>query len=512
MGRASGQQSLTGKLKENVSFQEELKKTIDKILEYKTQAEANIVGSFWKDPSTLFDYDEIATLDFDNNQWRVLYEIIYKIVIEEDKKSVDDVTVGFYLEKHSGLKEVYTNCGGFDAIQKVMDFVKLENLQSYINDFNKWKKVKELAMLGYPVNNRLSDFNDKSIGQIYDEFEVTLNSIFSGADFGIKSYDISDGIYDLIDRLDKGLGVGMPFKDLEMVNSETGGMMLGDVTLIGGVSNSGKSTFLRLAVLPTVFEKGERVVIFLNEEGMDRWQTELMIWVANRIYAQNIQKWQVKRPNHTPEIAEILKKSAQWLEKSKKDKNLTLIPLPKYKTSTVIKLIKKYSSMGVNNFIIDTFKLDNADSYQVDNNARLQMVQNMTALYNTIKDSNKNVRLICTVQLSKGSSRMRYLALDNIGESKNIVDVCANAFFVRNIFEDEYSGGKRALRVKRYAGLNDASIVPVTLDKDKKYQILFVAKSRDAAAGVGSKQIVLEVDFSRNIMKEVGFTEVPVDF
>lgn len=505
-------ETLTQKLEKNKSFQEELQQTIAKILEYKKATEANIVGSFWKNPQLLYEYDDIRTDEFDINEWRVFYEIIRQLTLEEEKKAIDAVTVGFYLERHPGLKEVYESFNGYDGINKIIEYINVDNLPSYINDFRKWGKIKKLAELGYPVNNRLSEFEDKTLEEIYNEFEITLNTVFSNTDFGIVSKDISDGIDNLIEKLNQETGKGLPFESVPTLNAETGGMMLGDITLLGGVSNSGKSTFLRLTVLPTIIRKNERIVVFLNEEGVDKWQKELLIWVANNIFAMNIPKWKLRNGQYDDATKEQLQKCANYLKNSKLNKNITLIPLERYKTATVAKLIKKYASAGVKYFAIDTFKLDNADGYEVNDNARLQMVQNITMLYNVVKESCKNVHLICTVQLNKGSSRTRYLSLDNIGESKNIVDPCASAFFIRNLFDDEYSGGRRQLHVYHMGGVNGNSMIPVTLDPDKKYQLLFIAKSREAAAGVGSRQIVLEVDFSHNIIKEVGFTNVPIDF
>jgi hypothetical protein len=50
------------------------------------------------------------------------------------------------------------------------------------------------------------------------------------------------------------------------------------------------------------------------------------------------------------------------------------------------------------------------------------------------------------------------------------------------------------------------------LDKNKKYQIVFIAKSRESSAGMGSYQFVVEVDYSRNLMTEIGYTSIKPDF
>ena len=40
-------------------------------------------------------------------------------------------------------------------------------------------------------------------------------------------------------------------------------------------------------------------------------------------------------------------------------------------------------------------------------------------------DGGKNVRVICTVQLSKAYTLQRYLSQESLAESKNIIDVCS---------------------------------------------------------------------------------------
>ena len=497
----------------NKTFQEELKGTLSTLKQFKLSCEANIVAIFWKNPSLLYEFDNITLKDFDENEWRVYWQVATDIIIGENKSTLDEYTVGQYLMKHPKLSEKFTEYGGMETIQKSTEYIKEANMTGYIRELHKWNSVIKLAEKGFPVNDRLSDFANMYIEDIYDEYEIHLNNIFANADMDIKSYDISDGIYDLIDELDKGDAIGLPLSYLPMLNSELGGLHIGDITLIGGVSNAGKSTFLRIAFLSSIFEDPHaRTVIFLNEEGLKKWQREMLVWIANTQFKKDLQKYQIRDGQYNTEMKALLVQCAGWLEKHKANKKITIVPLEKYATSMVVKLIKKYSTIGIQYFAIDTFKMDNMDGSTVNDNTRLQMVQNMTTLYNTVKESCKNVCLICTVQLTKGSSKMRYLTLDAIGESKNIVDPCSTALFIRNIFEDEYPTKSKALKVYKYGQQSERTKVEVTLDPNKRYQIIFVSKSRESSAGMGSHQFVVEVDYSKNIMKEVGFTTVTPDF
>ena len=112
--------------------------------------------------------------------------------------------------------------------------------------------------------------------------------------------------------------------------------------------------------------------------------------------------------------------------------------------------------------------------------------------------------------MAKSSARQRFYSQDNIGQAKNIVDVASTCLMIRDVFEDEYTGEKNALKVYKLEGKNGKSKIPVNLDHDKHYQLIFIVKNREGAAN--NYQIVIEHDMSRNLLKEVGFTSVPVDF
>ena len=108
----------------NKTFQEELKITLAKIKHYKLSCEANIVSVFWKNSDLLYDHDNLKLEDFNENVWRVFYEIAHQIVITEGKSSLDDITVGLYLEKHDKLREKFSEYGGMSAIQKTNEYIK----------------------------------------------------------------------------------------------------------------------------------------------------------------------------------------------------------------------------------------------------------------------------------------------------------------------------------------------------------------------------------------------------
>lgn len=485
---------------------EELK-ALKQIKEYKLICESNIVSCLWKNPELFYTYDNLTIDSFLHNEWKVLFTIGNDLVIKESKSNLDEITVNLYLEKHKKLKEKYIEYGGYETIALAKTYVKEENIDGYIQELNKWNTVIKLVKNKFPIAHRLKDFVDMSIDEVYDEYEAILNHVFINIDGNDKTYDISDGIDDLIDELDDGLAVGLPLHNSPLLTAETGGNLEGNITLCGGLSGMGKTALTRTLLVPSILENQEKLVVMINEEGLKKWQREMLIWVANNIYDRDVQKYKLRDGKYTPEFKDFLKnKCAKWIKDHKKQ--IIIIPFQSYSTSKAIKCIKKYAHMGVKYFILDTYKADSDTSNSEAFWFNLQ--QNMVKIYDIIKAENKNVHIWVTFQLAKSSSKQRYYSQDNVGMAKNIIDVASTCIMVRGMFEDEFEGGKHELKVYKLGGKNGKTKLPITLDKTKHYQILFICKNREGSAN--DYQIVVEHDLSKNVYKEIGLTCVPVDF
>jgi replicative DNA helicase len=494
--------------RELTPFETELINAVQKVKEYKLSCEANICSILYKNFELLYAYDNLKLEDFTNNIWKIYFTIAYDIIIKEKKQSLDEITIGLYLEKHNKLKQKYDSYGGYDTIDKAKEYVKEENMSGYINELYKWNAVLQLLRMKFPVYDKLSDFADMNAEDIYTYYESKLNHIFVNIDGEVKSYNIADDIDNLINELDAGLAVGLPYNNLPLITKETGGMLCGNITLIGGLSNVGKTTFARNGILQSIIDNNEKIVVMLNEDGLKKWQREFLVYVANNIYKEDLQKYVVRDGKYSPEVKELLYKCAEWIKEQKKNKSITIIPFKRWSVKNAIKIIKKYSALGVSQYLIDTFK---NDAGQTADNSWLSMMQNMVDLYDIVKPDVKNLHLTCTFQLEKGkTSRQRYYTQDNIGLAKNIIDPASTCIMIRNLFEDEYPGGKNELKVYRLEGKNGRTKLPVILNKDKQYQLAFIVKNREGAANL--VQIVLEHDLSRNLLKEVGITTVAVDF
>lgn len=481
------------------------KEAVTKISELRVISEMNIIGILWKNPELYFVYDELTLDSFTLNKAKVYFQIGYDVVVKENK-TFEPLTIDMYLEKHSKLAEKFEEYGAYDIIE-ASKYVLEENIESYIEELNKWNILIKMIKEGFPVGERFSEYIDMSCEEIYDENEGMLNHIFTNISSRDKSYKIGYKIEELIDELDEGFAVGLPLHNLPMLTNEIGGNISGNITLCGGISGAGKTTFTRNAILPSIIEHDEKICIMVNEEGIKKWQRELIIWVANNIYNKPIKKYILRNGGFDPKFKEWLKKVVcKWIKDN--ENQIIIVPFSQYNTAKAIKTIKKYIALNFKNFILDTYKADSDDNRDSTNPAVMQ--QNMVKIYDTVKEEAGNVHLWVTFQLNKSSSKQRCYTQDNIGMAKNIVDVASTCLMLRNLYEDEFEGGRNELKVYKLSGKSGKTKTPVKLDKDKHYQIVFIVKNREG--GCNDFSIVIEHNMATNTMQEVGITYITPDF
>ena len=488
-------------------YQEEVLKAAKQIKEYKVIAEANIVAILYKQPELFFDY-ALDLNDFSENTWRVYWQIANDLIVVEKKSVLDDMTVGLYLEKHPKLKKEYENYGGYETIDKAKEYVNVSNMDGYVKELYKWKTVLVMLKNNFPVFNRINEFCDMSLDEIYEEYEAMINHIFVNAARDVESYNACEGINEFIDECNSGKDIGLPLNNCDILNKEISGFNCdGNIYGLGGSSGTGKSTTIMNYIIPSILHYDEKVVFFINEEDQTKVQRELVIWVANNVFKFDLPKYKLRDGKFDDETMAQLRKVAEWIEDKKEKQNITIVPLERYSVNTVIKLIKKYASLGVRYFVLDTLK-ESCDAKT--DEIYKSMTRDMVKLYDVIKPTAKNVGLFVTYQLGKASIKMRYLTNNEIGMGKSIVDVMSVNLMIRRPFEDEFEGGKNEITGYRFEGLNGKSKIPFKLKPDKHYMITFIPKNRFGQTD--AFQIISECDFSTNTNKDIGICNIVQDW
>ena len=485
---------------------EQRKKIAKQILEDKKGDESRIIGLMYQNPDLLRETN-LTLNDFHNNVWRVYFEILRALVVDEKKEVITDIEVGLYLNQHLKLKKEYYDNGGYDTIEELKGYAEEENLDSYIAGLRKWNTVIKLLERGFPIDDdKLKSIRDMSIDDLYTEYAVYLNDIFVNVENNVNSYNGFDGMLELVDELDEGKATGIPFANCDILNGEIGGMLGGNIIGIGAGSGVGKSTLSINYIFPSMIAYDLRAVFIINEEDQNKFKKEALIWYCNNELSKEAKK-KLKRPvtkrvlrdGHFDDATkEALYEAAQWFESMKDNHNITIIPLEQYTSKTVVKLLKKYSKMGCDVIVVDTLK-ESYDSRGQD--SWKSLMTDCVDFYDVIKHT--DTCLVITYQLVKNKSR--YLSNADIGISKGILDVFSVNLFFRRPMQDEING-KNKLYCWRE---ENKTPLPFNLESDKHYMICFISKNR---FGCGDIQIVSEADFSINKYEDLGYCTVPQDF
>ena len=483
------------------AWEKACEKVNNKIAENSLSSEANVCAILWKNPELYRTYDNVSLQDFQSNIWKVYFEIGRQIILDEQKNTLDELTVGFYLQKHSKLQAKFEEYGGYNTIQQATEYVDVSNIDSYVRDLHKFKTLKHMNDLGFPIAKNFSQYMDMSLEQIYQYYDALLNHTFLNAETNVKTYNVADGIFELIDKMDKGETFGMPLDGSDILSNQIAGVQQGNIYSLMMNSGGGKSFFVCRWLLPAVIKNNEKICLIINEEDETRIQKELLVYFSNYVFGGHITKTHLRNGGFDEETKALLYKSAEKIQELKDNNNIIIAPLESYNVDTAIKLIKKYAAMNCKYFVLDTLKLGNDAKSE---NSWLSLQQDMVKLYDTIKPKAKNVALFVTAQLGKQSLTQRYLTNFSIGMSKSIIDVMSCVVLSRLVLEDEKGEEKNSLKCFRVEGKRTK--IPFKLDPDKQYVVHFVTKNRWGQAN--NYQIVAEIDYGTNYYKEIGYCSI----
>ena len=484
-------------------------KVLMKIRETLKPIEANVIGILWNNPSMYHDYPDLNNDMFKSPIWKFYYSIGKKIVGKNVQK-IDEVAVEVYLQDKEKSTTAYNSFGRYETIENLQFFATTENMDSYVNELKKWSALYKLIEDITIQESDLTEFSDLDANEIYDYFNVKLNNVFLDTDDGVETHHLQDGLDELIAEADAGMNVGMPIPS-KILNNEIGGIIDGQLIIVGGLSGTGKSSISIQLKLSSCLRENEPLVFMANEQDSKFIKKEILIWIVNNILAKNPSEYFNKKRWREGKFTDIekqrLNQAKEYLEERMKDNKIVIAQFKSYSRKQAEKIIRKYSALGVKKFVLDTFKI----SSQRDDNESfwLSMQEDMRKLDDLIKPSNLNVTLWVTLQLQKGSVLKRYITGDSIGMAKNVIDVASVALLMRRVRNDEYKDGRFELNVIDPIGESKRSGKTVSLDPTKKYVVIFIEKNRNGEAQ--TYQIIAEQDLGHLVYKEVGVTDIPFD-
>jgi prolyl oligopeptidase PreP (S9A serine peptidase family) len=123
--------------------------------------------------------------------------------------------------------------------------------------------------------------------------------------------------------------------------------------------------------------------------------------------------------------------------------------------------------------------------------------------------SKENVAIIPTYQLALYTVNQRYLDASCLANGKQIKEVFSEMIYMRQLWTDEYTNEKYDCKAyqmqKNESGKYTKIKKLITLDKDKKYIVVFLDKTRNDE---DKQQVLYEVNGRFNNWKEIGYCNI----
>lgn len=483
----------------------DLKNTLDKINDNRSQIEACFVMCLWKDLSRYDDYRTVNTGKDKTlqNEDACFYFSIGRSIRELGHQSIDNVTIANFLQGKPFITERFEEMGGWRTCQDMLALVSPENTEAY---FDQIAKMNTLSIMCKKYDELFTDvgrFNKATNEDVYNTFELLNNSVSLTTGHSSKIEDLTvDESY--IQECNAGMDVGLNYgKGLPLLNYLTCGIPVGDMYLLAGHSGVGKSSAIFETMVIPLSEQGIKVAIISNEMVSKAYKNLLLIHVLTRdLNYWKITRKKLKLGHFSDDELEMLRKAAEIIKI--KYNNIQFIKMFENESSKVCQYIKRLARTGTKAIVYDTMKAD--DSSTTDGQMWQALLQNSRKIFNVV--SKEQVACVCTFQLALHSTNQRWLDATCLSNSKQIKEVVSELVMCRKLWQDEYTGQKYDCKPWHRNKDNPKIKEYITLDKDKTYVVFFLNKTRNDEDG---QTIIAEFNGAWNNWRELGYCTIVND-
>ena len=490
-------------------------KYINEFVEPSFLHESLLNGYLWSNPVMYQKYKahKVTRDTFTEEVW-YFYFMLGLEMFNNSIRSFDDKTVYTYITsrpKEVGKKsyiDTYNSFGGYETISELIEACKddAENDEYHFSEIQKYESLRRLqteSLINTTDQKLITKLCKMNLKQVQTYIQLRYKEAFAHINSGeVVEHDLVDDLEDAIVELNEGEAMGIPLHNSPRLSRKIKGWKTGSLYYLVLASGVGKSSLAMEKFVLSLFENQEKGILAINEESVKKWRHLLLATVSSNILKKKINREKMQEGNFTQEMFTKLRNAAKWAEEMGKGL-ISVLELKKFRMSDILNRVELYRPKGYSYLIIDTFKPDRSQTDM----ARWEAFSNSAQeLHDLIKEDNYNVGTLATVQLKLGKET-RYLDLDSIGKSMEIVEVAAVIMMGRLMYDDEYEG-KFALKPynyeKDFAG--EWQPTPYDLDSNKQYLIVFLSKNR---FGSEDEQILFEANYSINSFEEVAYVRVP---
>lgn len=480
--------------------------------------EGVFVFCLWKDPSLYEEYMDDVTaqqLEFmDSKEKNKLPDIFtgdgvfyYNLGLSLFKlgyKTFTDTSIYSFIEDKPTIKEIYENNGGYKFIKDMLNIIDVENTDTYYDNLLKNNILINYHLSGdFNILSNLSKFKTMTSSQVCDYFEykaqsVGLNKI---ADVKMEDLDLDD---EWLAKCEAGDEMGISYASkAPLLNYHTLGLHKKCVNIFASPSGKGKTSFCTSTYILPVLDSGENVIIVANEQDISAWKHLFLATIlSQKIGYYKLVRKKVKQGNFMDTHEEAIKEAQKYFREHYY-KRIKFAKVYDYDINTVCKLFRTMSKRGFKYGVYDTFKTQDASSQTVTGD----LVEHSKMLLQTA--DKEDMAITITMQVAIYMENERYMTAACLSNSKQVKEVVSELILMREVWDDEFDGEKYDIKPYRFKKDQNGKYTKVkeyiTLDKEKKYRIMFLDKTRNDDTGIC---IVFEFKGAWNDWVELGYCTV----
>lgn len=477
----------------------DLNKTLDKINKDREKTEAAWVFCLWSEPDLFEDYRNVnegkdKTL---RNKDAIWYFNLGKALYKNGYRNFDAITLDSFLRDKPTVKKQYEEYGGWQTISELMGLINNKNTDGYFEEICKMNSLSTIATKYDEIFDDIDRFKNATNDDIYNTFDLLNNMVSTASNEKVEDLVITDGfLQGLVDGENMGFNYG---KYAPLLNYITLGATPG-LYMLGGHSGTGKSSFVYGNMLMSLHYAGVSTAIISNEMGIETYKVLLL----EHILTQDLDYWgltrkQIRMGKWDKEQTKMINKAKQISEEKYSD--IKFVRLFNNSTAKITKYLRRLKAGGVGVVLLDTFKVD--DSADLNAQIWASLLMDSRRLDNQCRKL--DICCITTYQLALHTLNQRYLDSTCLSNAKQIKEVYENIVFFRPIWDDEFKDEKYDIHPWKYNIDNKKIKEEIELDRDKKYLLAFVDKTR---SDEDKTVLVYEWLAHFNVWKELGFARV----
>lgn len=468
------------------------------ILKGRMLVEGNVIACLAKD-LLLVDDTHLSNEYFITKDGNFYFELI-KTIREKNFSSIDDVTILSNMNEE--VVEKYTEFGGWDVLQHMIDVINLNNFDTYLDNLYREDTICRLYLDGFnvlkPVINDkgkefipLDKFRKMSSEEVLEWYDSRLTTYPTSNNTKIiddEELELDDGfIQDCKEGIESGVPFAYGWEDINgnsmscypALSNQVNGFLPGTLSMLGGYSSVGKSSYIT-AIFIGLLAQGRKVLIISNEEGIEKYKMRFLLWILykyNRYY--KVTKKKLLSGNLSDEDEKQIKIAQGFWNKNIKG-NLKFVSISEVDGNLYKKIIRNnVLRYGYDVAMIDTFKVDfnNMSSQRLD----LDLVRDSRMLDTLAKKY--NIIVLANIQLSIHTTGQLFLDASVLSNSKQIKEILENLFLMRTVYNAEEFDPKnkyycKPFQLKHNKELNKWYEEDFEPDPTGIWRMLFVDKTR----------------------------------